>query len=228
MLPWLALWAAVTLAETGIQEWSRTILLERLKQEMEDRLLEQLQVKSRSLRLEVFERADLHDLLGRARETATPGFFLGVLSATYAIITGALTGVSVAVVVGAWGPVAPGGHRPCLPAGAHSETDPRPGQVLPVSHGDAAGAPATVPGRDAHRTGRRQGSSDLRPRIGPDRLVGAPLLERCRPHIQASSQALDHPGLPVGLQPLRAGRRRRLVGVGRARGRSVGRAVSPP
>ena len=46
MLPWLALWAAVTLAETGIQMWSRTILLERLKQEMEDRLLEQLQVKS--------------------------------------------------------------------------------------------------------------------------------------------------------------------------------------
>ena len=105
MLPWLALWAAVTLAETGIQQWSRTILLERLKQEMEDRLLEQLQVKSRSLRLEVFERADLHDLLGRARQTANPGFFLNVLSATYAIITGALTVVSVAVVVGLWDPL---------------------------------------------------------------------------------------------------------------------------
>ena len=63
MLAWLGLWAAVTLAQTGIREWSWTILLERLKQEMEDRLLEQLQVKSRSLRLEVFERADFHDLL---------------------------------------------------------------------------------------------------------------------------------------------------------------------
>ena len=105
MLPWLALWAAATLAETGIQQWSRTVLLERLKQEMEDRLLEQLQAKSRSLRLEVFERADFHDLLGRAREAATPGFFLNVLGATYAIITGALTVVSVAVVVGLWDPL---------------------------------------------------------------------------------------------------------------------------
>ena len=105
MLGWLGLWAAVTLAQSGIREWSWTILLERLKQEMEDRLLEQLQVKSRSLRLEVFERADFHDLLGRARETATPGFFLNVLGATYRIITGTLTVVSVAVVVGLWDPL---------------------------------------------------------------------------------------------------------------------------
>ena len=105
MLGWLGLWAAVTLAQTGIREWSWTILLERLKQEMEDRLLEQLQAKSRSLRLEVFERADFHDLLGRARETATPGFFLNVLGAIYRIITGALTVVSVAVVVGLWDPL---------------------------------------------------------------------------------------------------------------------------
>ena len=72
MVPWLALWAAVTLADAGIRAWSRTILLEQLKQEMEDRLLEQLQVKSRSLRLEVFERADFHDLLRRAQQAATP------------------------------------------------------------------------------------------------------------------------------------------------------------
>ena len=105
MLPWLALWAAVSLAQTGIREWSWTILLERLKQEMEDRLLEQLQAKCRTLRLEVFERADFHDLLRRAQETATPGFFLNVLGATYAIITGTVTAVSVAVVVGLWDPL---------------------------------------------------------------------------------------------------------------------------
>ena len=105
MLPWLALWAALTLAETGLQTWSRTILLERLKQEMEDRLLEQLQVKSRSLCLEVFERADFHDLLRRAQVAATPGFFLGILFAIYTIITGSLTVVSVGVVVGLWDPV---------------------------------------------------------------------------------------------------------------------------
>ena len=105
MLPWLALLAGVNLAMTGIREWSWTVLLERLKQEMEDRLLEQLQAKSRSLRLEVFERADFHDLLGRAREAARPGFFRGILQAVYAIITGLLTAVSVAVVVGLWDPL---------------------------------------------------------------------------------------------------------------------------
>ena len=105
MLPWLALWAALTLAETGIWMWSRTILLERLKQEMEDRFLEQLQVKSRSLRLEVFERADFHDLLRRAQQAATPGFFLNLLEEIYTIVTGTLTAVSVAVVVGLWDPL---------------------------------------------------------------------------------------------------------------------------
>ncbi|MCY3736242.1 MAG: ABC transporter ATP-binding protein [Gemmatimonadaceae bacterium] len=105
MLPWLGLLAGVNLAMTGIREWSWTVLLERLKQEMEDRLLEQLQAKSRSLRLEVFERADFHDLLGRAREAARPGFFLGTLQAVYGIITGILTAVSVAVVVGLWDPL---------------------------------------------------------------------------------------------------------------------------
>ncbi len=104
MLPWLAGWASVTVVETGLRTWSRTILLERLKQEMEDRLLEQLQIKSRSLRLDVFERADFHDLLRRAQVAATPGFFLNLLGAIYRILTGGLTAVSVGVVVGFWDP----------------------------------------------------------------------------------------------------------------------------
>lgn len=104
MLPWLVLWAAITVAEIVLRTWSRTILLERLKQEMEDRLLEQLQARSRSLRLDVFERADFHDLLRRAQEAATPGFFLNLLGAIYRILTGALTVVSVGVVVGFWDP----------------------------------------------------------------------------------------------------------------------------
>ena len=105
MLPWLALWAALTLAERGIQEWTRSVLLERLKQEMEDRLLEQLQAKSRALRLEVFERADFHDLLRRAQEAATPGFFLNVLAATYTILAGTVTAISVGFLVGSWDPL---------------------------------------------------------------------------------------------------------------------------
>ena len=105
MLVWLAVWAALTLAESGISVWSRIILLERLKQEMEDRLLEQLQVKSRSLRLEVFERADFHDVLRRAQDAAKPGFFLNLLFEIYTMMTGTLTGVSVAIIVGLWDPI---------------------------------------------------------------------------------------------------------------------------
>ncbi len=105
MLPWLVLWAAVSVAENGIMAWSRVILLERVKQELEDRLLEQLQVKSRSLHLEVFERADFHDLLRRAQEAATPGFFLNLFGEIRSIFAGTVTAVSVAIVVGLWNPV---------------------------------------------------------------------------------------------------------------------------
>lgn len=105
MLVWIGLWALLTLTETGIRMWSRTILLERLKQEMEDRLLEQLHHKARALRLEVFERADFHDVLRRAQEAATPGFFLNLLGEIYTIFTGTLTAISVAIVVGLWSPI---------------------------------------------------------------------------------------------------------------------------
>ena len=105
MLPWLALWAAVIVAETGIQTWTRLILLERVKQELEDQLLEQLQVKSRALHLETFERADFHDLLRRAQEAAKPGFFLNLFGEIRTIFTGTVTAVSVATVVGLWNPV---------------------------------------------------------------------------------------------------------------------------
>ena len=105
MLPWLALWAAVSLSESGILTWSRLILLERVKQELEDRLLEQLQDKSRSLHLEVFERADFHDLLRRAQEAATPGFFLNLFGEIRSIFAGTVTAVSVAIVVGLWNPI---------------------------------------------------------------------------------------------------------------------------
>ncbi len=105
MFPWLALWAAVIVAETGIQTWTRLILLERVKQELEDRLLEQLQVKSRALHLETFERADFHDLLRRAQEAAKPGFFLNLFGEIRSIFTGTVTAVSVAVVVALWDPL---------------------------------------------------------------------------------------------------------------------------
>ena len=105
MLSWLGLWAFLTIALEAIQTCSRTILLERLKLQMEDRLLEQLQRKARTLRLEVFERADFHDVLRRAQEAATPGFFLNLLFEIYLILSSSVTAVSVAIVVGLWNPI---------------------------------------------------------------------------------------------------------------------------
>ena len=105
MLVWVALWAVLTLADIGIRIWTRTLLRERLKQEMEDRLLAQLQRKASVLRLEIFERADFHDVLRRAQEAATPGFFLNLIGEIHTIITGTLTVVSVALVVGLWNPL---------------------------------------------------------------------------------------------------------------------------
>ena len=105
MLVWIALWAVLTLAQMGILIWARTLLIERLKQEMEDRLLAQLQRKASVLRLETFERADFHDVLRRAQEAATPGFFLNLIGDIHTIITGTLTVVSVALVVGLWNPL---------------------------------------------------------------------------------------------------------------------------
>ncbi len=105
MLVWVALWAVLTLADMGIRIWTRTLLRERLKQEMEDRLLAQLQRKASVLRLETFERADFHDVLRRAQEAASPGFFLNLIGEINTIITGTLTAVSVALVVGLWNPL---------------------------------------------------------------------------------------------------------------------------
>ena len=105
MLVWVGLWALLAYLGRIIQVWAYTLLLERLKQEMEDRLLAQLQQKVRRLRLEVFERADFHDLLHRAQEAATPGFFLNLLGEINTMITGTLTVVSVALVVGYWDPI---------------------------------------------------------------------------------------------------------------------------
>ncbi len=105
LLVWIALWAVLALAQVVFRMELFSLLVERLKQEMEDRLLTQLQRKASVLRLEIFERADFHDVLRRAQEAATPGFFLILIGEIHMIITGMLTVVSVALVVGLWNPL---------------------------------------------------------------------------------------------------------------------------
>ena len=105
MLVWIALWAVLALAQVVFRMELFSLLVERLKQEMEDQLLAQLQRKANVLRLETFERADFHDVLRRAQEAATPGFFFSLIGEIHMIITGTLTVVSVALVVGLWNPL---------------------------------------------------------------------------------------------------------------------------
>ena len=105
LLVWIALWAVLAPVQAVFHFDFFYLLVERLKQEMEDRLLAQLQRKASVLRLETFERADFHDVLRRAQEAATPGFFLNLIGEIHAIITGTLTAVSVALVVGLWNPL---------------------------------------------------------------------------------------------------------------------------
>ena len=105
LLVWIAPWAVLAFAQQALGLDLFYLLVERLKQEMEDRLLTQLQRKASTLRLEIFERADFHDVLRRAQEAASPGFFLNLIGEIHSIITGMLTTVSVALVVGLWNPL---------------------------------------------------------------------------------------------------------------------------
>ena len=105
MLVWIALWVVLALTHVVFRLELFSLLVERLKQEMEDRLLTQLQRKASVLRLETFERADFHDVLRRAQEAASPGFFLNLIGEIHTIITGTLTVASVALVVGLWNPL---------------------------------------------------------------------------------------------------------------------------
>ncbi len=105
MLVWIALWAVLVLAQVMFRVEFFSLLVERLKQEMEDRLLTQLQHKASVLRLETFERADFHDVLRRAQEAATPSFLFILIGEIHMIITGTLTVVAVALVVGLWNPL---------------------------------------------------------------------------------------------------------------------------
>lgn len=99
----LGLWAGLRLLNALLWPLSE-ILTEQIRLTMESDLLTQLQAKAHRLRLEVFERADFHDLLGRARTASNPGYFFNLLQSTMLIIRFAISAVSVAVVVGLWNP----------------------------------------------------------------------------------------------------------------------------
>lgn len=71
---------------------------------MEDGVQLRLQRKAAALRLEVFERADLQDILGRAREAAAPGTMMNLVQAVQEVPCGVAAIVAMAGVVGHWSP----------------------------------------------------------------------------------------------------------------------------
>lgn len=101
LMEWIAAWALVSLLQNVLRT-IETIYTERLRQEMEDSLLRQLQNKAARLRLEAFERSDFHDLLARAKRMALPGQFLNLLWDFYGMVHSAVSMVSLAVLVGSW------------------------------------------------------------------------------------------------------------------------------
>lgn len=103
LLGWLAVWSVLAVVETA--GWPLLdLLLERLRQEMEDALQLELQRKAGALRLEVFERADFYDILSRAREAAAPGAFLLLLRILLEVPRAAATVAALAWVIGSWSP----------------------------------------------------------------------------------------------------------------------------
>lgn len=103
LLRWLALWAALALLQHALFPLFE-IPFERLRQEMEDALQLRLQRKAARLRLEVFERSDFHDILGRAREAAGPGFFLNLMLGLFRLPQTLATMAALAAIVGGWSP----------------------------------------------------------------------------------------------------------------------------
>lgn len=103
LLGWVGAWAGVSLLQAA--SWPLLqVIMERVRQELEDALQLRLQQKAAALRLEVFERADFYDILRRAREATRPGFFLNLLLSLLNLPGAAVTLVAMAVVVGRWSP----------------------------------------------------------------------------------------------------------------------------
>ncbi|MBD3919862.1 ABC transporter ATP-binding protein [Paenibacillus sp. PR3] len=103
----LFFWLAVTLGLAAINNslWPLFSLQEeKVRLELEESLLQDLQDKASRLRLEVFERSDFHDLLGRARSVTEPGFMLNISYDLFHMVRSAFNMFTISAVVLWWNP----------------------------------------------------------------------------------------------------------------------------
>ncbi len=103
LLTWVAFWVGLGLLGSVLRPLAEIALL-RLRQEMEDAFARELQRKAAALRLEVFERPDFRDILGRASRGSDPVAFWLIMQGLSAVPREVAALAATAVVVGAWSP----------------------------------------------------------------------------------------------------------------------------
>lgn len=103
LLLWIGLWAVLGLWGTVLRPLA-DIWLIRLRQEMEDAFGRELQRKAAALRLEVFERPDFGDILGRASRGSDPVTFYLIMQALWTVPREVTSLAAMAMLVGAWSP----------------------------------------------------------------------------------------------------------------------------
>lgn len=81
-----------------------TLQEEKIRLELEDALLRDLQDKTQRLRMEAFERSDFQDILNRARTVTEPGYLLNVTYDFFHILRSGLSMVSISAIVLWWSP----------------------------------------------------------------------------------------------------------------------------
>ncbi|PWW44315.1 MULTISPECIES: ABC transporter ATP-binding protein [Paenibacillus] len=103
LLLWIFIWATYTIVNITLFPFF-SIIDERVRQELEDELIKQLQHKTNSLRLEVMERNDIFDLLNRAKSATEPGVLLNLTWGLFEILRTFITVVSVSIILAVWSP----------------------------------------------------------------------------------------------------------------------------
>jgi ABC-type multidrug transport system fused ATPase/permease subunit len=103
MFMWITFFALLSFFNSFL--WPMFMLQEeKIRLELEDVLLHDLQGKTQRLRMEAFERSDFQDILNRAKTVAEPGYLLNVTYDFFHILRSGLSVISISVIVLWWSP----------------------------------------------------------------------------------------------------------------------------
>ncbi|WJH33369.1 ABC transporter ATP-binding protein/permease [Paenibacillus sp. CC-CFT747] len=98
---WLGVWAFLVMA--NIVLWPAfTVTEESLRQKTQESMISKLHDKAHQIRLEVFERAEVHDKLSRARLISEPGFLMDMFMDLYSMFGSFVTVLSFTAIMATW------------------------------------------------------------------------------------------------------------------------------